>query len=522
MQYLWLSLFAAIGSLALVSHAEPSRSQLTVKTTNGTITGHRACNQTEVLEFLGIPYAAPPIGSLRFAAPAPYTKNVSYIASNFSPSCPETPSKPVAYPNETAQGPRIVAAFSSQLNHTQSEDCLTLNIWTKPSAKSTNSSKPVLVLFYGGRWTIGDTSTPFYNGKYLADAEDVVVVTLNYRMNIFGFPGANGTARNAGLLDQRRAVEWLADNIAGFGGDPQKMVIFGQSAGSVAVDYYSYMHVQDPIVSGYISHSGNAFSFPTNNISLAEKNWHNASAILGCGSVGDVLACMRNQSWQDIKAAATQVKPPKSTNQARSQPAFQPTVDSETVFTSEEYAARLRAGNFSKLPYMFGNNDNEAGYYKIAAYAQGTILSDAAWTAFNQEDFTCPNTFEAFHRRANGVPTWLFRYFGDWDNLRLYPTSGAYHGSDLDMIFGTSEDVSGLPESANELRTQKYMMHAWATFAENPVSGLKKLGWPKYERNGKTLVQLALNESAAPVFGSPGAFDAPCADLDLSYWDLPA
>ncbi|TKA66365.1 hypothetical protein B0A49_07680, partial [Cryomyces minteri] len=342
---------------------------------------HAAVNRSQVLEYLGIPYAQPPVGSLRFAAPAQYAGKGRFIASNYSAICPETPSKPVAYPGATPQEQRIVAAFGSQLSRPQSEDCLTLNVWTKPTAKAKKGDKPVLVFFYGGRWSIGGTDTPFYNGQYLADAEDVVVVTVNFRINIFGWPGAPGVSKNIGLLDQRLAVEWVRDNIKGFGGDASKIVIFGQSSGSVAVDFWSYAYADDPIVSGYISHSGNVFSFPTNTEALAEQHWYNASAMLGCGTSGDVLPCMRSKNFSDIKAAAAKVKPPVATSQARSQPAFQPTIDNVNIFSVDEYASRSLAGNFSSLPYMFGNNDNEAGYYKIAAYAQGVVLPDAAWDA---------------------------------------------------------------------------------------------------------------------------------------------
>jgi cholinesterase len=86
---------------------------------------------------------------------------------------------------------------------------------------------------------------------------------------------------NVGLLDQRLAVEWVRDNIQGFGGSTSKIVIIGQSSGSVAVDYWSYAYVEDPIVSGLISHSGNVFSFPINSNELAEQHWYNASAYLG-------------------------------------------------------------------------------------------------------------------------------------------------------------------------------------------------------------------------------------------------
>ena len=196
-------------------------------------------------------------------------------------------------------------------------------------------------------YSIGETNTPFYNGQYFADAEDVVVVTLNYRINIFGFSGAPSEPQNIGLLDQRLAVEWVRDNICAFGGDPGKIVIFGQSSGSVAVDYWSYAWTQDPIVSGLISHSGNVFSFPVNSRELAEQHWYNASSLLGCGSSGDVMPCMRSKNFTDIEAAAAKIKPPPNTSVARSQPVFQPTPDNRTVF--EDYAPLSSGGKFARL-----------------------------------------------------------------------------------------------------------------------------------------------------------------------------
>ncbi|KAI7224348.1 hypothetical protein KC330_g9270, partial [Hortaea werneckii] len=101
--------------------------------------------------------------------------------------------------------------------------------------------------------------------------ENVIVVTVNYRLNIFGFPGAPDNVDNLGFRDQRFAGEWVRDNIAAFGGDASKITIFGQSSGGVAVDYWAFAYTEDPIVSGLISHSGNALSFPMNpeNVTLS-------------------------------------------------------------------------------------------------------------------------------------------------------------------------------------------------------------------------------------------------------------
>lgn len=175
----------------------------------------------------------------------------------------------------------------------------------------------------------------------------MVVVTLNYRLNIFGFPGAPDITQNLGLRDQRLAVEWVRDNIASFGGDACKLTIFGQSSGGVAVDWWSYAYRQDPIVSGLISHSGNTFSFPMNSVETATKNWYNVSAQLGCGASGDTVACMRQQDWQDVEAAAGKVRPTSGGSPVRSVPPFYPVEDDDVVFS--DYLSRTESGDFAKL-----------------------------------------------------------------------------------------------------------------------------------------------------------------------------
>lgn len=122
-------------------------------------------------------------------------------------------------------------------------------------------------------------------------------------------------------------------------------------------------------------------------------------------------------------------------------------------------------------------------------YAQGTNLTDAEWNAFNVETFTCPTAEEATNRIRAGVPTWRFRYFADWNNTRLYPTSGAYHGVDMHMVFGNSELVSGLPESAPQKQLKRTMQHAWATFVRDPSKGLTELGWPQFNPKGRITKQ---------------------------------
>ncbi|GAB1313468.1 hypothetical protein MFIFM68171_03678 [Madurella fahalii] len=499
------------------SKGNTSQKYLTVATSNGLVTGHIAPGTKCVREYLGIPYAKPPVSELRFAPPQPIDRQSTYVAANFGSDCPLTPSKPVDYPGFTPQSQRIIKYFASGAGTPQDEDCLTLNIWSKATAKAAAAKKPVVVFFYGGRFTIGNTNSPFYNGKHLADAQDLIVVTVNYRVNIFGFPSAPGETQNLGLRDQRAAVEWIRENIAEFGGDARRIVLAGQSSGGVSVDYWAYAYEHDPIAAGLILVSGNAFSFPLNAPGVPDKNWNTVVGAVGCNKTTDhaaIMACMRAASWTEIKAAAAAIRPSASTSVLRSVPAFYPQVDNDVVFG--DYINRTQAGRFARLPILGGNNDNEAGYYRIPAFANGVVPSAEQVESFHLSSFTCPAVYQASARRSRGVPAWVYRYFGDWDNTRLYPTSGAYHGVDLHMLFGGSEEVSGLPSAPEQRALTKLMQKAWYSFANDPWSGLQQdMGWPRWEPGRDTLILLGMYNESEPGYVNPGAYDAPCSTVTM-------
>jgi cholinesterase len=330
-------------------------------------------------------------------------------------------------------------------------------------------------------------------------------------------------------------VEWVHQNIAAFGGDPAKVTIFGQSSGGVAADWWTFAYRDSPLVSGIISESGNAFSFPLNARELQVRNWYNMSATLGCGSSGDTLACVRGKDWRDVLAAAAKLPAAPGGNPVRSTPAFYPTVDNETVFSG--YASLLEQGRFAKIvsrmsittqssnydtslttspqPQLLGNNDYEQGYYVIPAYGRGINTTLAQRDQFLLESSTCPNDFEARARTAHGVSVWQYRYFGDWPNTRLYPTSGAYHGTELQMLFGNSKDVSGTAPGAAQVRLTQVMQSAWVAFARDPVGGLEGIGWPKYDLDGETLVRLGYGNSDVVDLVRPEVYSGNCSDVVL-------
>ena len=143
---------AAAAGIAAAATACDTSSYITVGTSNGPVTGHPAPNSACVIEYLGVPYAKPPVGDLRFAPPEPLVETTAaYNASEFGYDCPLSPSGPLDYPDTTPQAPQIVSYFASAAGTPQSEDCLTLNIWSKVTERSDQAAKPVLVFFYGGR-----------------------------------------------------------------------------------------------------------------------------------------------------------------------------------------------------------------------------------------------------------------------------------------------------------------------------------------------------------------------------------
>ena len=188
----------------------------TAETTLGVANG--VLTDEGVVAFLGLPFAQPPVGELRFKPPVAIDAWDGPVdASEFGPACPQ--------PADAGTG---------TLYDDQSEDCLTLNVWT-PSADG--KKRPVMVWVHGGGWIYEGTEDPLYSGAHLAARGDVVVVSMEYRLGVFGFshfdeiPGSG----NAGLLDQKLALEWVRDHIEAFGGDPDNVTLFGESAGGMSV-----------------------------------------------------------------------------------------------------------------------------------------------------------------------------------------------------------------------------------------------------------------------------------------------
>ncbi|KAE8441218.1 hypothetical protein EG329_005618 [Mollisiaceae sp. DMI_Dod_QoI] len=484
----------------------------TVQTSSGTVKGHPAKNDSQVSEYLGIPFAQAPTGDLRFAAPVKYTGNSSLNGSAYGFSCPVQQgssalptAEGLAAANVTLSGLQILQILSNTAG-IYSEDCLNLNVWTKP--QTGEAKKAVLVWIYGGGFQSGSSSISGFNGANIAEQEDVVVVSFNYRLSILGFPGNPSSTNNLAFLDQRLAVEWVRDNIANFGGDPTRITLFGQSAGAASIDFYSYAWNSDPIAAGFIPESGNVFGWglPNSKASSAAA-WYKVTAALGCGNSSSdpaaVLSCMRKQSYTAILKA---IPPSSATGGILGY--FGPTVDDTVVFSN--YSQRTPAS----VPMLIGNNNYEAGLFRTEFALSGIFMSDTYWDDFNLQEFTCPCSIRANVSVAAKNPTWRYRYFGVFPDMAISSEAGSYHSSEVPVLFDTVPALPG-PTTA-EISIANYMRGAWAAFAKDPVSGLTKYGWPTYNTSQDTLIRLAYNNITGPNLINPYRYDADCIFVNVS------
>jgi len=242
----------------------------------------------EIDYFLGIPYAEPPIGKLRFKRPKP----IVY----------DGPINSTKWPNVCYQNVDISSSFYT--SHNMSEDCLYLNIW---SPKITNELKPVMFWIHGGALTSGSSSFEIYNGETLASRGDVVVVTINYRLTAleFFYTDSDDAPGNVGLWDQALALQWVNENIANFGGDPEQVTIFGESAGSWSVGLHLLSPISRPLFRNAIMMSAGPLSHLTGeNPTKAKDNWLKVAKLADCGNglnfTQKDIECLQNISPQKL------------------------------------------------------------------------------------------------------------------------------------------------------------------------------------------------------------------------------
>jgi para-nitrobenzyl esterase len=328
----------------------PSQSSLAdnrMLTSSGVLEGTREPS-SGLLAFRGIPFAESPVGELRFAPPQPVSSWLGVRrADRFGPR------------------PMQLAMFGDMnfRSNGMSEDCLYLNAWTP--AKSADDGLPVLVYFYGGGNMAGDGSEPRYDGAALA-RRGIVTLTVNYRLGVFGFfahpdlsrESPHGGSGNQGYLDQHAALLWVRDNVHALGGDPRRVTIAGESAGSIAVSVQMASPLSKDVIAGAIGSSGAALGSVLAPVTLAEKERMGAAfaASVGSGSLPALRAIPADALLEATKALDVT--------------AFTASVDGYLLpwFVDDTFAA----GQQASVPLLVGWNSEESGFQGVLGEADPT------------------------------------------------------------------------------------------------------------------------------------------------------
>ena len=457
-----------------------------VRVTGGAICG---CWESGVAVFRGIPYAAPPVGANRFAAPqpAPGWDDVR-PAMSFGPPPPQ--------PDMFGRGPSQAAA---------GDDWLTVNVWSPtldPAARL-----PVMVWVYGGAYTIGMSSWPEYDGGHLARDGHVVLVSFNYRLGMEGFAHITGAPANRGLLDQVTTLEWVRDNIAAFGGDPDGVTIFGESAGGGCVAALLAMPRAAGLFRGAVAQSvpGTFFS--------PELAADIAAACAAAVELHPTVADLADLDPARLAAAGEAVTATAVGQVGRWGPAgyrsvlFAPIVEGDTLPATPWQA--LAAGDARDVALLAGHTRDEQRLFSVISGLLGQVTPDEAATAL---ELLAPAP-DGAHRYRHAYPDagperlhelvnsdWLFRmptvhladahaagggraylYELTWPAPGMGGILGACHGLDVPLVFGNL--TSGQPAlllgeqpDADALALSARMRAAWTTFATH-----RDPGWPAYD-----------------------------------------
>ncbi|CAH0025001.1 unnamed protein product [Clonostachys rhizophaga] len=510
-----LALTAAFASASAVPRA--SNQSPTVQAPAGTITGSLI---DSVEYFRGIPYAEPPVGNLRLRGPVRAQPQSLIQATGVGPACPQmTNSVVTPLLGQVISDPEVAGPlFLGSAFDNGQEDCLTISVM-RPENTPADAKLPVLYWMHGGGFAIG--SSQAYNGSVIVpraaqQGKPFILVAVNYRLGAFGFlGGAEVLAENStnlGLLDQRMGLEWIADNIASFGGDPDAVTISGESAGSISVFDQMALYNGDntyggrPLFRGAIMHSGSIQTREPVDGPSAQKVFDTVVAAANCSSETDKLECLRTVDYDTFWQASMSV--PSFLSNSSIALSYTPRQDGKILTGSTD--ALAKQGRFAQVPMIIGdvkdegtifslfpvgitNQDELVSYlssfiYKHASRKEITRLlntyptdgDSSTYPGFTQLAGMLGDAFFTMKRRElldclpAKVPAWSF--LGNW--LPDTPIVKTFHTSDVPRLFYYTDSTS------------KFIQDRYFSFitSANPNDGDKTLPyWPSWHTSRQSL-----------------------------------
>ncbi|KAB8213246.1 Alpha/Beta hydrolase protein [Aspergillus novoparasiticus] len=479
-----------------------------------------------VNHFLGIPFSEPP---LRFSPPkAVASWKSAFDASSYGPACIQQFNYPRRSRDDLLKWANTPGPAAGE-----SEDCLTLNVFAP--ATLGEGRKAVIVWIYGGGFIFGASSLPGYDGSSLAANQDVVVVTINYRTNVFGFANSSNlpkAKRNLGLLDQRLALDWVQRNIAAFGGDPSRVTIAGESAGAMSVDaLIAKPPVPVPFRAAILQSGQTSFSIS----GASEASWSTLLNMTNCAPNRD-LECLRAIPATKLKGIIE-----------RSALTFNPISDG-TTWPLNTRGARLnsteKCSQIARVPVLVGSNGDEgrtfvgtlnstalvsmlgglkADFWQeiLNAYPIGApgiaTQADRISKIITDVQFRCPAELMTDDSASVGISAWRYIYNASFPNTQLYPEPVAYHSSEISTIFGTFPHVNA---TMAQKELSRIMQKAWADFAKEPYYGPGWAAVPSVEvfSNGRKAIGEGVFGGLSETVDS-SEFDARC-QLYQNLYDL--
>ncbi len=476
--------------------------------------------------YLGIPYAQPPVGDLRWKPPQPAVPWPGPLdATGLADSCPQ-----------------FAPPFNIMMGE---EDCLYLNIWT-PEQKP-RSPMPVMVWIHGGGFTAGKASYTARDGQRLAAQIGSVVVAMNYRLGVFGFladrqlsaeDSAHPTSGNYGIEDQAAALRWVRDNIAAFGGDPGNVTIFGQSAGGVSVCAQLASPGSAGLFHRAVIQSGPCDT-PLSSLQAVSVLGDRLAAALGCDKADDRLQCLRDKP---AKQLAKVLPPDPSFAFGEGFTVWWPVLDG--VVIPMQFREAYASGRFNRVPVINGATLDEgsliiwlshnflfkplqadqyidrleylvgsrgtaelvAAQYPLANYADPF---EALTEAFSDGFFNC-QTRTISTALARHVPLWAYQF--DYREAPFFIPGAelkAFHSAEIQYIFGNPMSVTMSSFEGEQAELERVMMGYWSRFAARGDPNREGLPvWPRFSPDDKTLLFDSRITVAANVHRS-----------DCKFWD---